>query len=70
MVKQITVIPVINNSNEEIIPQDVDITNIEETYTVEEHIIKVEYDTIRDTDEINTNDKLEDKPEPKGNLKI
>ena len=30
MVKQITVIPVINNSNEEIIQQDEDILNVQE----------------------------------------
>ena len=31
MVKQITVIPVNDNSNQEIIPQDVEMINVEET---------------------------------------
>ena len=69
MVKK-TVIPVINNSKEEIISQDVEILNVEETYTVEENIIKLEDDTTRETDEIKTHEKLEDKPKPKGKHKM
>ena len=57
MVKQITVIPVIENSNEETIPQDAAIINVEENYTVDENIIKLEDDTTRDTYEIHTNEK-------------
>ena len=48
MVKQITVIPIFNNSNEEIIQQDEDILNVEEKYTVEDNIIKLEDDTTRE----------------------
>ena len=57
MVKQITVIPVIENSNEETIPQDAAIINVEENYTVDENIIKLEDDTTRETYEIHTNEK-------------
>ena len=70
MVKKITVIPVNENSNEEIIQQDEEIINVEEKDTVEEHNIKLEDDTIRETDEIHTNEKLEDKPKSKGKQKI
>ena len=48
MVKKITIIPVNVNSNEEIIHQDVEISNIEENeQIVEENIIKLEDDLIR-----------------------
>ena len=57
MVKQITVIPVLENSNEETIPQDAAIINVEENYTVDENIIKLEDDTTRETYEIHTNEK-------------
>ena len=57
MVKQITVIPVIENSNEETIPQDAAINHVEENYTVDENIIKLEDDTTRETYEIHTNEK-------------
>ena len=70
MVKKITVIPVNNNSNEEIIQQDAEIINVEENDTIEEHNIKLEDDTIRETEEINTTEKLEDKPKPKGKKKL
>ena len=70
MVKKITVIPVNENSNEEIIQQDEEIINVEEKYTVEEHNIKLEDDTIRETEEINTTEKLEDKPKSKGKKKV
>ena len=41
MVKKITVIPVNENSNEEIIQQDEEIINVEEKETIEEHNIKL-----------------------------
>ena len=69
MVKHITVIPVNDNSNEETIPQDVEISNVEEDHIVEENIIKHEDDLTREKDEIYTNEKIEDKPKPKGNIK-
>ena len=70
MVKKITVIPVNENSNEEIIQQDAEIINVEEKETIEEHNIKLEDDTTRETDEINTTEKLEDKPKSKGKKKV
>ena len=70
MVKKITGIPVNDKSNEEIIPQYVEITNVEEKDTVEEDIIKVEDDILREQDEINTTEKVEDKPKPKGTNKM
>ena len=72
MVKKITIIPVNVNSNEEIIHQDVEISNIEENeQIVEENIIKIEDDLIRECDEINTNDILDEKldDKPKSNRK-
>lgn len=70
MVKKITVIPVNENSNEEIIQQDEEIINVEENDTIEENDIKLEDDTIRETEEINTTEKLEDKPKSKGKKKL
>ena len=70
MVKKITVIPVNEISNEEIIQQDAEIINVEENDTFEEHNIKLEDDTIRETEEINTTEKLEDKPKSKGKKKL
>ena len=70
MVKKITVIPVNNNSNEEIIPQDEEIINVEEKETLENNIIKLEDDAIREIEEIHTNEKLEDKPKSKGKQKV
>ena len=70
MVKKITVIPVNENLNEEIKPQDEEIINIEEKDTVEETNIKLEDDTIREIEEINTTEKLEDKPKSKGKKKV
>ena len=67
MVKKITVIPVNNNSNEEITQ---DIINVQEKETVEENIIKLEDDIIREKDEINTNVELDVKPTTKGKKKI
>ena len=48
MVNKITIIPVINNSNDEIIQQDVEINNVEEKDKVEENNIKLEDDIIRE----------------------
>ena len=71
MVKKISVIPVNDNSNDNIIPQDVEISNVEEKeHIVEENIIKTQDNWIRETDEIDTNDKLEDKAKPKGKNKM
>ena len=36
--------------------------------TIDENSIKLEDDTTRETEEINTNEKLEDKPKPKENI--
>ena len=66
MVKKITVIPVNNNSNDEIIQQDEDITNVQEKEPLEENIIKLEDDTTREKYEIITNVELDDEPKPKG----
>ena len=38
--------------------------------TIEEHIIKLEDDTTRETYDINTNEELDDEPKPKGNKNI
>ena len=70
MVKQITVIPVNENSNEEIIQQDAEIINVEEKETIEEHNIKLEDDITREAEEIQTTEKLEDKPKSKGKKKL
>ena len=48
MVKKITIIPVNDNSNEEIITQYVEINNVEEENIIEENIIKLEDDIIRE----------------------
>ena len=66
MVKQITIIPINNNSNDEIIQQDEDITNVQEKEPLEENIIKLEDDTTREKYEIITNVELDDEPKPKG----
>ena len=70
MVKKITVIPVNENSNEEIIQQDEEIINVEEKETIEEHNIKLEDDITREAEEIQTTEKLEDKPKSKGKKKL
>ena len=71
MVKKITVIPVNDNSNDEIIQQDEEITNVqEEEETHEEDIIKVEDDIIREQEEIITNVEVVDEPKPKGKKKV
>jgi hypothetical protein len=70
MVKQITVIPVINNSNEENTEKVEDIINIEEdNKQVEENnihgienLIKLEDDETREKEEINTYEELPEKP--------
>jgi hypothetical protein len=63
MFKQQTVIPVINNSNEENTDKVEDIIKVEEdNIQVEEDIVKLEDDEIREQDEINTYVKLPDKP--------
>ena len=55
MVEQLTVIQVLNNSNDEIIPQDEAILNVKEKYTIEGNSSKLEDDTTRETEETNTN---------------
>ena len=75
MVKKITIIPVNVNTNDEIIHQDVEISNIEENESiVEENITKSEDDLIREKDEITTNEildeQLDDKPKSKGKKKF
>ena len=74
MVKKITIIPVNNNSNEEIKPQDIEISNVKADNIVEENIIKIEDDLIREQDEIRTNEildeKLNDKPKSNGKKKM
>jgi hypothetical protein len=63
MVKKKTVIPVVNNSNEENTDKVEDIINVEEdNIQVEEYLIKLEDDEIREKDEIDTHDKLPEKP--------
>jgi hypothetical protein len=70
MVKKITVIPVNNNSNDEIIQQDEEITNVQEEETHEENIIKLEDDITREQEEITTNVELVDEPKTKGKKKV
>ena len=41
MVNKITMIPVINNSNEEIIPQDVEILNVEENIPLKKLLLNL-----------------------------
>jgi hypothetical protein len=70
MVKKITVIPVINNSNEENTENVEDIINVEEdNIQVEEDILKLEDNEIREKDEINTFEELPENPK-KGKKKI
>ena len=69
MVISVTVIPANDNSNEEVIPQYVDINHVDEKYTVDENIIKLEDYIIREKYELNTHGELHDKPKPTGNTK-